>query len=70
MMSYGNKRHCLATTASKPCLALYVIHLVVQSIFSVFGIDVLSRMRSSLLCVHVLHILCHILEIFRKTINV
>jgi len=33
MMSFGNMRRCLATTASKPCFALYVIHLVVCGVF-------------------------------------
>ena len=47
---------------SKPCFTLYVIHLVVRGVFSMcFSIDVLSRMSSSLLCIYILHFLCHIL---------
>jgi len=33
MKSFGNTRRYLATTASKPCFALYVIHLVVRCVF-------------------------------------
>jgi len=45
MTSFGNIRRYLSTTASKHCFALYVIHLVVRSLFFyVFGIDVLNRM--------------------------
>jgi len=36
MTSFGNVRPCLATTACKPCFALYVIHLVVWGVFSMF----------------------------------
>jgi len=36
MTSFGNKRPCLATTTSKPCFALYIIHLVVRGVFSMF----------------------------------
>jgi len=36
MTSFGNIRHYLATTASKPCFALYIIHLVVWCLFSMF----------------------------------
>jgi len=34
MTSFDNIRRYLATTASKPCFALYVIQLVVQGVFS------------------------------------
>ena len=34
VMSFGNKRRYLATTASKPCFALYVIYLVARGVFS------------------------------------
>jgi len=45
MTSFGKIRRCLATIAIKPWFALYVIHLVVSCVFSMyFGIDVLSRM--------------------------
>jgi len=52
---FGNIQRCWATTACKPCFALYknIRHLYGCSvrIFYVFGIDVLSRMSSSLLCI-------------------
>jgi len=35
MTSFGNIRCYLATIASKPCFALYVIHLVVRGLFSI-----------------------------------
>jgi len=34
MTSFGDKRRCQATTASKPCFALYAIHLLVRGVFS------------------------------------
>jgi len=37
MTSFGNKRSCLTTTTvSKPCFALYIIHLVVRGVLSMF----------------------------------
>ena len=36
MMSFGNIQCYLATTDNKPCFALYVIHLFVQGVFSMF----------------------------------
>ena len=57
MTSFRNFRRFLSTTASKPCFALYVIYLVV---LYVFGIDVLSRMNFGLLCIYLIHFLCHI----------
>jgi len=36
MASFGYIRHCLLPTASKPCFALYVVHLVVRGVFSMF----------------------------------
>jgi len=36
MTSFGDIRRYLATTASKPCFTLYVIHLVVRCVFSMF----------------------------------
>jgi len=37
MTSFGDIRRYLATTASKPCFTLYVIHLVVRCVFSMFS---------------------------------
>ena len=60
MTSFGNIRRCLATTACKQCVVLYVIHFgCAGRILCVFGIDVLSRMSSSLLCIYSLHFLSH-----------
>ena len=36
MTSFGDKQHCLATTACKTCFGLYVNHLVVRGLFSFF----------------------------------
>jgi len=36
MTSFDSIRRYLATTASKPCFTLYVIHLVVRRLFSMF----------------------------------
>ena len=36
MTSFGNIRRCVATTTIKTCFALYVIHLVVRGVFSMF----------------------------------
>ena len=59
--SFGNKRCFLATTASKPCVALNTIQMVVRGLFSMcLGIDVLSTMSSSLICIHILTFLCHV----------
>ena len=58
--SFGNKRCFLATTASKPCVALNNIQMVVRGLFSMcWGIDVLRTMSSSLICIHLLTFLCH-----------
>ena len=55
MTSFGNIRRYFASSAGNPWFALYVIHLVVRGLFPMFfGINVLSRMSSSLLCIYLL----------------
>jgi len=54
MTSFGKIRRCFATTASKLYFALYVIRCS-RRIFYVFGIDVLSKMSSSVICIYSLY---------------
>ena len=56
MTSFGNIRRYLATSAGKPCFSSYVIHS--GPISYVVGIDVLSRMSSSLLCIYHISLPC------------
>jgi len=61
MTSFGNKRRFLATTASKPCFALYAI-VVVGCLFSMFLVLMYSA-ELALVCyvyIYILHLLCDI----------
>ena len=56
MTSFGNKRRCLATTASKPCFALYIIHLVVRGVLSMFLVFMYSAEWTLVCYVYIFYI--------------
>ena len=54
--SFGNIRRCLATTTCKHCFALYVIHLVLRRVFSMFLLLMYSAELNSSLYVYIVYI--------------
>jgi len=52
MTSFGHIRRYMATIASQPRFTLYVIHLIVRALFSMFLVLVYSVERA-LLCIYI-----------------